>query len=153
MATQPVPGLLRGTAELGREGATSYLFIPALPLVKHPDFAENACGGLALGTEDEDAEVTFGGALGLGPNPSPNHRSAQAALACPQMTGDSSWTPHNWLGTTMKLLSAGRSLHLVAEPRMTDRLQDRRDGRYGGCVLTSGTVTGAPRTHSTFLHR
>lgn len=144
---------MRGTAELGREGATSYLFTPAFPLVKHPDFAANSCGGLALGTEDEDAVVTFGGALGLGPNPSPNHRSAQAALVCPQMTGDSSWRPHNWLGNIAESPLCGQkppSGGRVPNDRQTVG-QEGQKGR--GCVPTSGTVAGAPPTHSAFLHR
>lgn len=132
----PAQPVLQGTALLGRgEEPASYLFAPAFHRVKQPDFAANPGGGLASGTGDEDAANTFGDAPGTGPNPSPKRRKWPGSPGVSPGDGGQrmgtaplAWDFSGAFAGLSRLLSAGRSLHLVAEPRTTDGLRGRGGG-------------------------
>lgn len=145
----------QGGSRVGKGGRIPLLFTPAFHQIEPGDFAANPGGHLASGREDEDAAITFGNALGPGHNPSPKHHSAWAALACPQGLGTAAGDPttgwrHLWgLCRAALLLSAGRSLHLVAESRTTDWGQG---GLGPGAVSSPAGQRRSPSTHSPVIH-
>lgn len=111
-----------GAVVWGRGQSIPLLFTPAVHQVEAGGFAANPGGDLASGREDQDAAITFGDAP-VPDHPSPKHRSPWAVSPG---AGDSSWghktgrRPFWGLCSAALLLSAGRSLHLVAESRTTD---------------------------------